>query len=79
MTGTPCLTFVDGTGKRYYQPLKLRQVTKTKRKTRTQVATLWSIPDKGIVPPHLVGARVRIRHTPAPKMSAKRARAAPEP
>ena len=63
VTGTPCLTFVDGTGKRYYQPLKLRQVTKTKRKTRTQVATLWSIPDKGIVPPHLVGARVRIRHT----------------
>ena len=63
VAGTPCVTLVDGTGKRHYQPLKLRQVTKTKRKTRTQVATLWSIPDKGIVPPHLVGARVRIRHT----------------
>ena len=63
VAGTPCVTLVDGTGKRHYQPLKLRQVIKTKRKIRTQVATLWSIPDKGIVPPHLVAARVRIRHT----------------
>lgn len=63
VNGTPCVTLTDGTGTAYYQPLKLRQVTTMKRKTRTQMATRWSIPDTPLVPPHLQGATTRIRHT----------------
>ena len=63
VNGTPCVTFTDGTGTDYYQPLKLGQVTTMKRKTRTQIATLWSLPEHPVVPGHLQGARTRVRHT----------------
>ena len=61
--GTPCVVFVDGNGVAYYQPLKLVQVKKTDRKHRPQVSTRWSIPDKALVPAHLVGAETRVRHS----------------
>ncbi len=63
MHGTPCLTVTDGTGKDYYAPLRLKQVTERKRKSRPQIATLWAVPDKPLTPAHLRGATTRIRHT----------------
>ena len=73
--GTPCVVFVDGNGVAYYQPLKLVQVKKTDRKHRPQVSTRWSIPDKALVPAHLVGAETRVRHTRTDKeLKAKKSR-----
>ena len=34
-----------------------------KRRARTQIATLWSLPEHPVVPGHLQGARTRVRHT----------------
>ena len=63
VNGTPCVTVTDGHGIGYYVPLKLIQVKKTDRKNRPQISTRWAIPDKKLVPVHLVGAKTRIRHT----------------
>ena len=70
VNGTPCLMIPDGNGIAHYLPLKLRQVTTMKRKTRTQIATLWSVPDNPLAPKHLRGARTRIRHTRTPQQRA---------
>ena len=61
--GTPCVVLVDGDGVSYYQPLKLIQVKSTKRTHRPQVSTRWALPDKELVPAHLLGAETRVRHT----------------
>lgn len=61
--GTPCIVVVDGDGISYYQPLKLVQVKMTDRKKRPQTSARWALPDKELVPAHLVGAETRVRHT----------------
>ena len=63
VNGMPCVTFTDGDGIAFYQPLRLVQVKKTRRKKRPQLSTRRALPDKELVPEHLVGAEVRIRHT----------------
>ena len=63
VNGTPCLTFVDRSGKDFYMPLKLNKVKKEQRKKRPQISTHWSIPDNPLVPVNLRGAKARVRHT----------------
>ena len=63
VNGMPCVTFTDTDGVDFYQPLKLVQAKKTERKKRPQLSTRRAIPNKKLVPEHLVGAQVRIRHT----------------
>ena len=63
VNGTPCVTFVDRSGKDFYMPLKLNKVKKEHRKQRPQLSTHWSIPNNPLVPANLRGAKVRVRHT----------------
>ena len=63
VNGTPCVTFVDRSGKDFYMPLKLNKVKKEHRKQRPQFSTHWSIPNNPLVPASLRGAKARVRHT----------------
>ena len=61
--GTPCVTFPNVKGIDHYMPLKLVQVKKPDRKKRPQISTRWVLPDNQLVPPNLVGAETRVRHS----------------
>ena len=61
--GTPTITLPDGDGHTAYQPLqRIKSQIKTNRSGRKTIYGTWAIPDRPIVPPHLVGATTLIRH-----------------
>ena len=60
--GTPCIVVTDGDGKDFHQPLKLMQVKKEERIGEPAITTRWVVPDKPLVPKHLVGALTRVTH-----------------
>ena len=70
LNGTPTIAVMDGEGNPHYQPLRRvrTQIKKPGPRTRKHIVyTLWQIPDKPLVPPHLVGATTRIRNNSTPQ------------
>ena len=70
LNGTPTIAVFDGDGHPHYQPLRRvrTQIKKPGPRTRKHIVyTLWQIPDKPLVPQHLVGATTRIRNNSTPQ------------
>ena len=70
LNGTPTIAVMDGEGNPHYQPLRRvrTQIKKPGPRTRKHIVyTQWQIPDKPLVPPHLVGATTRIRNNSTPQ------------
>ena len=64
---TPCVFITDGNGKIAIQPLRRVTLERKPRKNRWVIYGIWAVPDKPLVPPHLVGATTRILHNSTPE------------
>ena len=70
LNGTPTFAIVDGEGNAYYQPLRrlTTQIKKPGKRTRKQIVyTKWEVPNRRIVPEHMIGATTRIRNNSTPQ------------